>query len=187
VPRKSVLKKTKSSRRSKSAPSFGGKRAGTKRSDKRWIADDGTEWASRFEYGVFKTLSEKGYAVERCIQGQDSLSYRAAVRLGKCDSCGSSSVHTERSYTPDIRVRAKPGSASLSGRPGYLLETKGYLRGPQRTLLRAFRKSRPDVDLRFIFQRDYPVTKQLSIAQWCAKYLKAPHCVWSGDLPEEWK
>lgn len=178
-------------------PVTAGKRTGTKRRDFRWTAPDGTIWASRFEFEVYTALKEQGYAIRK-TGPEDSLHYTSSVIGGRCASCGSGKVAQERTFTADLFVdTTKRGNTqpSIHGgtgdrrddskdvRTGYYLETKGYLRSTRRSLLRAFRKAQPNVDLRLIVQRDYPVGKG-SLTEWATKYLKVSVCVWKGKM--EW-
>lgn len=163
------------------APAIEGSRVGTKKSDTRWRAPDGTVWASRFEYAVYSTLKDKGYDVRKTDK-QDTMAYTSRVDSGRCRECGSSCVVTERSYTPDLYVVPRGGAASS----GYYLEAKGYLRAQRRSLLRAFRKTGPACDLRLVVQRDYKVGKS-TLVGWARKLLKVPVTVWDGDLPVDWR
>src|SRR5580765_855016 len=85
-----------------------GKRTGTKRSDFRWTAPDGTIWASRFEYEVFVALKEQGYEVRKTTK-EDSLRYTSGIVSGKCAECGSGRVVQERSFTADLFVSTEDG------------------------------------------------------------------------------
>jgi hypothetical protein len=162
----------------------------------RWLAEDGTQWASRFEYAVFKTLKDKGYNVFK-TGIEDRMGYTDAVVNGECTQCGSSACVTRRNYTPDLLV-GSPGASvefarctALSSRPArhqcYYIEAKGYLRADRRSLLRSFRKAWPALDFRLVVQRDYKVTKSLTITEWAVKFLKCQVHVWDGDLPEGWR
>jgi hypothetical protein len=92
-------------------------------------------------------------------------------------------VVQEHIYTPDLfNVPNVPGASDSSG---YYIEAKGYLRAEGRSLLRSFRKSRPDIDLRLVVERDYKVGKG-SLTSWASKYLKVPVHVWDGSLPKDW-
>lgn len=160
-----------------------GKKVGTKRRDMRWLAPDGTEWDSCFEYEVFLAYQKAGINVRRTTE-QDSLFFSRPVRNGVCEKCGACDVVSRHRYTPDLHASAEDNRerGGLEA-PGYLIETKGYLRAEQRSLLRALRKARPDVDLRAIVQRDYKVGKG-TICAWFRKYLKMPCVVWQGEVPE---
>lgn len=161
-------------------PAVLGQRVGTKKSDTRWQDEEGTIWASRFEYQVYVALREHGYAVRR-TNGDDSMRYTVDVRGAKCSKCDSSCVVQERTYTPDLFVSQRDTAS-----PGYYVEAKGYIRAEKRRLLRGFVGTRKDIDLRFIVQRDYPVGKS-TLVEWARKYLKIPVHVWDGDIPEDWK
>jgi hypothetical protein len=154
----------------------------------RFRAPDGSEWDSKFEWQVYDVYLRdpvSGRKIRRTVKGSgDTLAYTVPVRNATCDSCGQAKVSKHRSYTPDI-FHDGAGDAGLKG--SYLIETKGYLRAAERSLLRAFCKARPDIDLRIIYQRDFPVNKGLSITQWTAKYLKIPYAVWRGSVVTEWQ
>lgn len=168
---------------------------GTKKRDMRWQAPDGTIWASRFEYAVYSTLRNHGHNVRKSGP-QDSLAYTDSVLNGRCLECNSGRCVTDRRYTPDLFIgpanedleyaaqRVRDGQAPSPC--GYYIEAKGYLRSDRRSLLRSFRKSWPRIDFRLVVQRDYNVTKHLTITQWAAKYLKCPVHVWDGKLPIDW-
>jgi hypothetical protein len=149
----------------------------------RWMAPDGTEWDSKFEYEVFLTYQKAGLNVRRTTE-QDSLLYTRAVRNGACTKCGSCEVVSRHSYTPDLHVSAEDNreQGGLQATSHYE-EVKGYLRAEQRSLLRALRKARPDVDLRAVVQKDYKVGKG-TVCQWFRKYLKMPCVVWTGEVPK---
>lgn len=163
-----------------------------KRSDFRWIAPDGTIWASRFEWSVYNVLHASSDRYTRTSE-RDSLSYVQQLSGAVCARCGASEIGKRRHYTPDILFNGQDTDGRKDqekvGR-SYYIECKGYLRGPERTLLRAFCKARPDVDLRIIFQRDFPITKpkpgtpSLTAVGWVTKYLKRPVQVWQGELGE---
>jgi hypothetical protein len=166
----------------KSCLKIAGSRIGTKHRDMRWKSPDGEVWASRFEYSVFFTLKEKGFNVRRTNAEQDRMAYTAPVRNGVCEACASTAVVTNHFYTPDLFV----SQGDQSGGPaGYYIEAKGYLRAPQRSLIRAFRKARPDVDLRFVVQSDYKVGKS-TVSGWITRYLRSKVHVWNGNLPGSW-
>lgn len=167
-----------------------GVRVGTKRRDMRWQAE-GQEWDSRLEYEVFRVYRDAGYNIRRCT-AEDSVRYTRPVRNGVCNACGAVSVDSVHSYTADFFVFAGPkaeGGQSAAAdaavaSAGHYLEVKGYLRADRRSLLRALRKARPDVDLRLIAQRDYRVTKTATLTQWARRYLRCPAILWNGGVPD---
>lgn len=158
-----------------------GRRVGTKRRDMRWESPDGALWDSRFEYEVhdgFQRSASRG-KVRRTEQGgRDTFSYSVPVRNATCDSCGQAKVSKHRHLTPDL---FHDGTDANGHKGSYFIETKGYLRAAERSLLRAFCKARQDVSLRILYQRDFPVSKSLTITQWTAKFLKIPFAVWPGN------
>jgi len=176
-------KASKRKRRVISKADIHGRRVGTKRSDMRWEDPDGTIWASKWEYGVWLGISkELGSRAERCSH---AFNYASPVRQATCLHCGSSECVTFRTYTPDFYVHNKASADSERG--GYYIEAKGYLRPQRRRLLRDFRKARQSIDLRLLFEKDYPATSSMSIVEWARRYLKCPVSVWNGKLPEDWR
>lgn len=140
----------------------------------RWQAPDGVVWASRFEYEVFLYFQELTNGRARRTEESDSLRYTTPVVGGICTVCDSRAVAQERTYTPDIYIL--PDDEGQSN--GYYIEAKGYLRADRRSLLRAVRKARPDVDLRLVVYRDYKVTAKHTLVSWAKQYLKLPVMVW---------
>lgn len=162
-----------------------GKRVGTKRRDMRWLAPDGTEWDSRFEYEVFLAYKQSGARVRRCGP-EDRVSYTRPVRNAVCRGCTSADVVTTHIYTPDLFVDQDGHEGQEAGGP-FVIECKGYLRADRRSLLRALCKARPDMRLRLIVQRDYPINKRgTTITEWARKFLRIPVAVWSGT-PPNWR
>lgn len=162
-------------------------RIGTKPSDRRFRAPDGSEWDSRFEWTVYDVLLRQGHAIERCKRGgHHTVSYMQQLNNASCGACGSTEVGKRRTYTPDLFHHAVGGGAAKDANAGYCIELKGYLRAEERSLLRALCKARPDLDLRFIFQRNWVVSKSsgTTILEWCRKFLKRPCAVWSGQMPD---
>jgi hypothetical protein len=165
-------------------------RVSKKRSDRRWQADDGTIWASKFEYEVYNGLKRRGYLVRKCEQGEvDTFSYYSTVRGGECPRCGHNEVIQRRTYTPDLFISA---AACVDGKnhEGIYIETKGYFSAEKRKLLRDFQKTGPGITLFFLAERDNWVTKGKSrYSDYFSRYLKTiPFAVWNGqDLPEDWQ
>lgn len=166
-----------------------GSRVGTKRSDFRWLDADGTVWASKFEYTVYKALKDAGVNVRKTTE-EDSVPYQSTFTHAYCAGCQSTNVVQDRTFTPDLFVvlQAQPGRSELHGQ-GYSAEVKGYLRADRRKLLRDLRRAKPLHDLRFIIERDYKVTAKLSLSQWITKYLKCPVITWKGieSVPSDWR
>jgi hypothetical protein len=164
-------------------------RIGTKRSDRRFRAPDGSEWDSRYEWQVYDALRRSGVDVERCEKGgRYSIAYTQRLNNVACSACGSTEVGKQRRYTPDLFHHAEKRDAAEGAALGYRIELKGYLRAEERSLLRALCKARPDLDLRIVYQRDWRVSRKsgLTITQWTHKFLKIPYAVWKGKADIEW-
>ena len=159
-------------------------RVGRKRSDRRWKAEDGKVWASKFEHDVYEYLRASGVNVRPCT-ASDSVTYSEPRPNVKCMACGSCECMQERIYTPDLFVIPDRGGA---GSPGYYIEAKGYFRPEKRKLFRCLRNSRPDIDLRVVLEADHWVTRgKTRLSDYFERYLKTtPYCVGLNDIPEEW-
>lgn len=156
----------------------------------RWLSPDGQEWDSKFEWQVYESLHKSGSGVQRAAKGKpgesDTFVYTMPVRDATCDACQSTEVSKRRQYSPDLRfAHAHHGDDRSYSHSGFYIEVKGYLRAEQRSLLRAFCKARPDIDLRFILQRDFKIGAGTAVS-WITRYLKRPVTVWRGRLPDEW-
>lgn len=154
-------------------------RIGSKRSDLRFRAQDGSVWDSPFEYKVFSALNEQGYIVRRATK-EDAIKYTTPVKNGRCDcdchmECDCEVVQ-DRVYTPDLVL--------YTAHPVYL-ETKGHFAGTKRNLFRNAR-SQSGRDVRVIASSNHWVTKgKTRLTDW-AKRFKIPLHVWDGKLPEDW-
>jgi hypothetical protein len=167
--------------------SIGSKPVKKKRSDYHFTAEDGSLWDSRFEYVFYTAAKAAGIGIFRCTKS-NTFSFILPIRGGICGSCESTLVGQRRSYTPDFAV--------VSPDPQYkdelhYIETKGYLRNKERSLLRAFYKAHEDTRLSIILQRTYPVgTKRAdgtkgSVVDWFKKFLpKVNVHVWTGKIPK---
>lgn len=151
-----------------------GRRVGKKRSDRRWIADDGTEWDSKFEWSVYDRLSAGGGSVRKCDES-DSFSYTKPIRGAACLGCGSGEVVQRRTYTPDLYYVPAPDT---SPGVGYYIEVKGYFPGTKRALFRNFLKCHPDVSIRIVLERNSraPGTKS-TYGDYIDKFFKIPWVV----------
>jgi len=123
-------------------------RKGVKRSDRRWIDEDGSEWDSQFECRVFHGLRGSGHRVRRCDQG-DTIAYNSPVKQGGCLECGSDAVIQNRIYTADLFVVEDPQDPTGGG---YLVECKGYFAADKRSLFRSISKQIEGTSLRIIFE-----------------------------------
>ena len=88
-------------------------------------------------------------------------------------------VLPDRKYTPDFKVNRHDGSC-------FYVEYKGYLRPEDRTKMKAFKESHPEVDIRFVFQnasKTISKTSKTTYAQWAEKH----GFLWAdGTIPERW-
>jgi len=156
-----------------------GRRSGQKRSDKRFTAPSGVEWASKFEWEVYESIGGAGVDVRKCGQG-DSFHYHESKRQGKCLACGSSDVVQERTYTPDLCVTPTPKGDS--GPEPYYIEVKGYFRQQRRALFGHFLKQNQDLDIRIVFERDGRATPRMSYREYAQRYYKIPVVVGIAEL-----
>lgn len=157
-------------------------RVGSKKSDRRWKAPDGSLWDSKVEWNVYDTLrKQEDLEVRRCDE-RDTLSYTTPVRSGRCVVCGADGVVQERTYTPDLCVRSRESGHTV------LLEVKGFMHSSRRSQLRAAIRQNPDADVRFVLQSKYTkATKKLKLYQYIDKYMKVPWIIWEGEYPDAWK
>jgi len=155
------------------------------KSDRHFTDPTGTVWDSRFEYQIWSVLNDANIPVERCERGNHTISYTDPVRMATCGDCGSSKISKHRTYTADFYIRTESADSPERNVSGYFIEAKGYLRASERSLLRSLVKSRPDIDLRIIYQADYKVNKG-RISTWTARYLKIPYMIWKGDAKLDW-
>jgi hypothetical protein len=148
--------------------------------DRRYVADDGTVWASKYESQVFDQLRRVlGNAVRKCESGgSDTFPYPSTVRGGRCLECESGSVVQDRSYTPDLHIDiSREGDRA----GGTYIEAKGYWDAHHRNLLRSAARANPDLNLVFVFASDKWVTKGKSkYTDYVKKYFpNAKAVVWS--------
>lgn len=151
--------------------------------DRRFVADDGTVWASKYEYQVYAQLrGVLGSRVRKCEQGtSDTFAYPSTVRGGRCLECESGSVVQDRTYTPDICVEQTRGEREPART---FIEAKGYWDAHHRNLLRSAARANPDLDLVFVFASDKWVTKGKSkYTDYVKKYFPTARAVvWSPIL-----
>lgn len=146
-----------------------GRRKGVKRSDRRWIAPDGAEWDSKFEWRVFEGLKRTGRRVRRCTES-DSIAYITPVKQGSCVECGGLKVVQNRIYTADLYVVDDPEDSAGGS---YLVECKGFFPGPKRNLYRNLAKQLPGVSLRIIFEANRKLRgTKVTPVEYTHKYIK---------------
>jgi hypothetical protein len=85
---------------------------------------------------------------------------------------------TEHRYRPDFHIQ-------LPGGREFFVESKGYFRPSDRTLLKAVRDANPRADIRLVFQGNSKIHRDSSMrySDWCEKngFMYA-----IGDVPDEW-
>lgn len=130
-------------------------------------------FASIFEKVIWDDAKERG--IEITYEPESFQYEKRPPRGAKCGDCGSSKVSVPGSYTPDFKVQGR-----------FFVEAKGYLNAPKRTLMEAFRKSNPELDLRFLFAQDNWLThkKKTKYTDW-AKQIGVKSAV-GNKIPEEW-
>lgn len=114
---------------------------------------------------------------------QSQLEARIALQLAK----GMKSVEYEttkltyvitKKYVPDFIVTTKKGKTIY-------VETKGWLKMEDRVKMRAVRDSNPDLDIRFIFDKNNKISSKgkMKYSEWCEKngFLYA-----IKEVPKEW-
>lgn len=167
----------------------GGRRPGKKRKDYHWEDPTGQIWDSRFEYIFYTAAKDAGLKIARCDKSH-SFSFILPIRGGLCTSCKSAEVGQQRRYTPDFFI-VPEDTQPVTGL--VYIETKGYLRAKERSLLRAFYKTHQDIRLSFVLQRTYRATKPNksgdgSIVTWFKKFLpNIKVYLWNGTIPDELK
>ena len=143
-------------------------KVGRKRSDRRWEADDGVEWASKFEHDVYYRLRSDGYRVRKCDES-DSVSYQSSVKQGHCLECGSNGIVQLRTYTPDLFL---VGGLRQGERGGAIVECKGKFTSDKRKLFREVAAQWEGPDLCIVFQGSRLPGLQSSSIEWCQRYCK---------------
>lgn len=130
-------------------------------------------YRSRFEETVINSIPEGvKYGYEKEI-----IEFQEKVRKGSCRKCGGvgTSYRTLR-YTPDL---------IFNGR-GFLVEIKGKFTASNRSRMELVLEQNPDLDLRFVFQRDNWITKKhiSKYSDWAEK-LGLKYYV-GNEIPKEW-
>lgn len=96
-------------------------------------------------------------------------------RKGACGTCGDTNIFVSRWYLPDFVF----GDTRI-------VEAKGYLDSASRTKMIAVKEAWPNLDIRFLFQRDNYITKKKlqTYSQWAEKH-GFPYAI-GHRIPEEW-
>jgi predicted nuclease of restriction endonuclease-like RecB superfamily len=88
-------------------------------------------------------------------------------------------VLPDRKYTPDFRVARNDGSY-------FYVEFKGWLRPEDRTKMKAFKLSHPDIDVRFVFLKANKLITKNSKTTYSA-WAEQHGFKWAeNEIPDEW-
>jgi hypothetical protein len=128
---------------------------------------------------VYKGARDAGLEVTR---NDVPIPYARSLPRASCQDCGSDKVGETRRLTFDLRVNHRDSAGQESV---YYLEPKGYMRGPKRSLYRAFFKEKGEaISVRFIIQSNFKVGKR-TFGEWINKHLRMPWFLWKGTFPTE--
>lgn len=132
----------------------------------------GPDLKSGLENKIYYNALKRGIKLE---YEPETFEYERRVVGGKCRDCASRNVARRARYTPDFRIDG----------PVYI-EAKGKLDAATRGKMDDFIRSRPDVNLRFIFGRDNWCTKkhQRRYSDWCNERGIKWHV--GEEIPEDW-
>lgn len=147
---------------------------------KRFMVESG--FRSGLEDKIAKELEARGIKFDF---EEHWLDYTKPHNNAVCSECGSEEVSTNHRYLPDFYLPDY----------GFYIETKGRFLGSDRRKHTAFKKCNPDVDIRFVFQRDDYLTrkKKQTYTGWCDRNGFKYFVIVTGTkkreeqlLPEEW-
>ena len=148
--------------------------------DRRYVDDDGTVWASKYECSVFEQLRVLGFDVRKCGEG-DSIRYTSTERGSRCLECESTRVGKDRTYTPDLLVNGLPDGSPIEP---CLIESKGHWPATKRRLLRSVYKEHPETRMLLVFQNDGWVTRGKSkYSDYVAKFMPGWGCMIWNNTP----
>lgn len=86
---------------------------------------------------------------------------------------------TDHLYTPDFTISLPDGRRIY-------IECKGWLRPEDRQKMLKVKYQNPDLDIRFVFEKDNPLKNKkskITYTQWAERH-GFPSCV--GEIPKEW-
>lgn len=129
-----------------------------------------TKSRSGFEQRIKKDLEERNIIYE---YEQHTLKY-TKLRCPHCKEIVDTGV-----YTPDFVIQRLTGIRLV-------VEGKGYLDAPNRTLMQRVKRDNPHEDIRFLFQRDQPIRKgsKTFYSTWAVKN-GFPFAI-GTSIPEGW-
>lgn len=133
-------------------------------------------YASGLEEKVIKDLEERGIRYE---YEPEEIEYEKSIHRAHCKRCGRGDGCVQfRRYVPDLRINVEGQS--------FLVEIKGKFTAENRGRMEAVRKTHPDLDLRFLFQRDNWLTRKQKTRY--SDWATAHGFQWAvGEkVPQEW-
>jgi len=127
--------------------------------------------ASKLEDTIIQNLEERGVEFK---YEPVTFDYLRVVRGATCSECNGSHCRIRRRYTPDLAIGT------------FFVEIKGKLDSATRSRMEAFHEGRPEIDLRYIFQRDNWLTSKHKnkYSDWAKKLGVKYHI--GQEVPEEW-
>lgn len=105
----------------------------------------------------------------------DDLTVRGINYLYEKDKIPYTIPKSEHVYTPDLRIKHRD----------WIIEIKGLLSYNDQLKMLHVKASNPELDIRFVFQRDQPIRKgsKTKYSDWCRKH--GFPCAF-GSIPQEW-
>lgn len=112
---------------------------------------------------------------------RDSLAKRKANYEYESERIAFTEPEKKRNYIPDFIITTRSGAKIY-------VEAKGRLTMHDRQKMEAVRASRPDLDIRFLLQKDNPIRKgsKTKYSDWCEKKGFQYAVSLSGYIPDEW-
>lgn len=105
----------------------------------------------------------------------DDLTARGINYLYEKDKIPYIIPQSEHVYTPDLRIKHRD----------WIIECKGLLSYADQLKMLHVKASNPELDIRFVFQRDQPIRKgsKTKYSDWCKKH---GFMFAFGSVPQEW-
>jgi hypothetical protein len=130
------------------------------------------DFASGYEFRVWSDAKRRGLRIE---YEPTTFDYERRIKGGRCADCGSGVVVKRARYTPDFRIGGK-----------LLVETKGKFDASTRQRMDDFVRSRPDVQVHFLFGSDNWTTRKhlQRYTEWCGE--RGIRAAVGDRIPEGW-
>lgn len=129
-------------------------------------------FASKFEKRIYDNARKRRIRIQ---YEPETFVYERRIRGAHCQDCSSRNVVKRSRYTPDFRTS-----------PRFLIEAKGKFDASARSRMEDFVRSRPDVQIRFLFGADNWTTKRhvQRYTDWCRE--RGITCAVGDRIPETW-